>query len=159
MLLIVAAVVGVLAGGAAVFVRGAGNDPDEWHVDPMTAPKPPTPNSYRVAPSDAEVPVDAPAPTFDVPASELAARFDAVALGAPRTEVLAGSSVGLHVTYVQRSALWGFPDFVSVRFLDAGSDGGSTLAVFSRSRFGKSDLGVNKKRVTAWLDELASTSG
>ena len=53
-------------------------------------------------------------------------------------------------TYVQRSAWMRFPDYISVRALPAG-DKRATLAVFSRSRYGASDLGVNAKRVSAWL--------
>jgi len=153
MVIVIAGVIALVGGGIG-FVRRAELEPEEWHVDPLTAPKPDTPNSYRVAPSSAEVPVDSEAPTYSVSASELASRFDGVALAAPRTEAIAGSAADGHVTYVQRSALWGFPDYVSVRFIDNGPEGGSTLAVFSRSRFGKSDLGVNKKRVTAWLASL-----
>ena len=57
------------------------------------------------------------------------------------------------VTYVQTSALFAFPDYISVKFIEIDANT-STLAVFSRSRLGKNDLGVNKKRVTAWLDQL-----
>jgi uncharacterized protein (DUF1499 family) len=57
------------------------------------------------------------------------------------------------MTYVQRSRFWGFPDYVSVRAVDLG-DGSSALAIFSRSRYGASDLGVNRARVDAWLARL-----
>ena len=56
------------------------------------------------------------------------AAFDAVALGDDRVEVLAGAASDGFVTYVQRSALFAFPDYVSVRFIEA-DGGGSTLAV------------------------------
>ena len=95
---------------------------------------------------------------FPVPVAELAAAFDGVALGDDRVEVLAGAASDGFVTYVQRSAFFAFPDYVSVRFLEA-DDGASTLAVFSRSRYGKSDLGVNEKRVKKWLEQLASAVG
>jgi uncharacterized protein (DUF1499 family) len=156
-LLIVVAVVVVVA-GAMIGVRRADEVAAEWHADPLTAAKPETPNSYRVAPLAATATADAEAPVFAVPVSDLTAAFDAVALGDSRVQVLSGSAESGHVTYVQRSALFAFPDYVSVRFMDADS-GGSTLAVFSRSRFGKSDLGVNKKRVVRWLDELGSRVG
>ena len=152
MVIVIAGVIALVGGGIG-YVRRAELEPEAWHVDPLTAPKPDTPNSYHVAPASAEVPIDDEAPTYTVAVQELASQFDGVALAAPRTEAVAGSAADGHVTYVQRSALWGFPDYVSVRFIDDGA-GGSTLAVFSRSRFGKSDLGVNKKRVTAWLASL-----
>ena len=59
------------------------------------------------------------------------------------------------MTYVQTSGLFGFPDYVSVKFIEIDA-ANSTLAIFSRSRLGKSDLGVNKKRVEAWLGQLRS---
>ena len=148
-------VIGVLAAGASIAIRRASDDPAQWHLDPLTAPTPSTPNSYRVAPSGERIDRDADAPTFSVPVADLAATFDAVALGDDRVEVLAGSASDGFVTYVQRSAFFAFPDYVSVRFIEA-DGGGSTLAVFSRSRYGQSDLGVNKKRVTRWLDEVGA---
>ena len=55
-----------------------------------------------------------------------------------------------------RSALFGFPDLIAARFVDV--DGGrSGLAVYSRSVFGHSDLGVNRKRILAWMQELERT--
>lgn len=143
--------------GAAIGIRRVSDDPAEWHVDPLTAPTPSTPNSYRVAPTGTSIDRDADAPTFTASVDELAVAFDAVALGDDRVEVLAGAAEDGFVTYVQRSAFFAFPDYISVRFI--ATDGGSTLAVFSRSRFGRSDLGVNEQRVTRWLDQLAETIG
>ena len=56
---------------------------------------------------------------------------------------------------MQTSSLFGFPDYVSVKFIEIDA-ANSTLAIFSRSRLGQSDLGVNKKRVEAWLGQLKS---
>lgn len=147
----------VLAVGAAIAIRQVSDDPAEWHVDPLTAPTPSTPNSYRVAPAGSSIDRNADAPTFAVPVDELAAAFDRVARADDRVEVLAGSAEEGFVTYVQRSAFFAFPDYVSTRFIE--TDGGSTLAVFSRSRFGQSDLGVNEKRVTRWLAEVGDALG
>lgn len=153
--LIIVAIVLVLVCAGMVGVRRADEVEAEWHADPLTVAKPETPNSYRVAPLSATATADDEAPVYRASVGELSAAFDAVALGDSRVEVLSGSADSGHVTYVQRSALFAFPDYVSVRFLEA-DDGASTLAVFSRSRFGQSDLGVNKKRVSRWLEELSS---
>lgn len=139
------------AAAAAAWVRLAPEDPALWHVDPLTAPDTGRPNAWRVLPEGG----DAVAPVFDLPPVALAARLDAIALAEPRTRRLAGSPEALHATYVQRSRLWGFPDYVSVRVLDAG-EGRSTLAIFSRARFGQSDLGVNRARVEKWLAALGA---
>ena len=156
MILIITAAVVALVAALAGYVRSASHDADTWHVDPLDAPSPSTPNSYRVGPAQgshgASVEPNAVAPTVSASASDLAAAFDAVATNDARVEVVAGSAADGHVTYVQRSRTMGYPDYVSVRFIDLGDDG-STLAVFSRARFGRSDLGVNEKRVERWLAE------
>lgn len=154
---IVLVVLGVLAAltvVAAIMIRRLDHDAGVWHVDPLTAPKPSTPNSYRVAPADADVDADADAPTFDVSAAELAAKFDRVARDSGNVDVVGGAPANGFVTYVQTSSLFAFPDYISVRFIEIDASS-STLAVLSRSRLGQSDLGVNKKRITAWLDQLA----
>ena len=143
--------------GAAIAVRKADVKADEWHVDPTTAPPTGNPNWYRLTPdsvpADRDGQRDGSAPVFAVDAATLAAAFDAVALGDERVEVIAGSATDGFVTYMQRSALFGFPDFVSVKFLDV--EGGSSLSIFARAQFGKSDLNVNEQRVNTWVDATA----
>jgi len=55
--------------------------------------------------------------------------------------------------YVQRSALLGFSDTVVLRYIEQ-PEGRSTLAMYSRSQLGRSDLGVNKARLERWLGKL-----
>jgi uncharacterized protein (DUF1499 family) len=151
-LIIVGLLVTVIA-VAAIMIRRLDHDAAVWHVDPLVAAKPSTPNSYRVGP-DGTTEADAMAPTFPLSATDLAVKFDAIARGAG-SAVVGGSVAEGHVSYVQTSGLFGFPDYVSVKFIEIDA-ANSTLAIFSRSRLGKSDLGVNKKRVEAWLDQLTS---
>ncbi len=145
----------LLAAGGMIYVRVAPLDPATWHVDPVTAPTPPTPNSFRVlAPGATPGPEEMSSPLFPVPPAQLMQAFDRMALAQPRTERLAGTADGQgFVTYVQRTPLVGYPDYVSVRAVPVG-EGQSALVILSRSRFGKSDLGVNKARVAQWLDAL-----
>ncbi|WP_051063055.1 DUF1499 domain-containing protein [Ilumatobacter nonamiensis] len=136
-------------------VRNAPSDPDVWHVEPTTSTNPSTPNWYRLVPADAAVERDPDRdghpPIYDDRAERVARLFDRAAHADGRVEVLAGSYKDGWVTYVQRSYVFAFPDYVSVRFIDL-PEGGSTLAIFSRSRYGRSDLGVNEKRVARWID-------
>lgn len=155
-LLGVAAVLLAAAGAAGwVWIRTAPDDPARWHVDPLTVQRPETPNSHLLAPAGAaRARTDGEAPVWDATPERLMRAFDAMALSQPRTSRLAGDPSGTGpVTYVQRSAFWGFPDYISVRALPA--EGGATLATHSRSRYGHSDLGVNEARVSAWLDAIA----
>ncbi|MEM8869365.1 MAG: DUF1499 domain-containing protein, partial [Pseudomonadota bacterium] len=48
------------------------------------------------------------------------------------------------------------PDYISARFYNLEDTGQSTLAIYSRSRFGYGDLGVNGARVRAWLGAIDS---
>ena len=98
---------------------------------------------------------DAAAPVYALPPVVLLAAFDRVARAEPRVQVLAGSVASGRITYVVRSRLVGFPDYLTVRALPA-QGGGATLAIFSRQRFGLKDMGVNRARVEAWLAALAA---
>lgn len=155
MILILFAVAVAFFAGSIAVVRSLSHDVAQWHVDPQTAPDPSTPNWYRVVPDGENA-----APVFDVAASDLASAFDRVVDGQPRIELLQDDRAsGGPVTWVQRSALFGFPDYISVTFVPMADGSASTLAVFSRARVGQSDLGVNEKRVTAWLTQLEAELG
>lgn len=144
--LLVLAFLALLA--AAAWVRHAPSDPARWHVDPLTAARPAGPNAFLLRPEGG----DAAAPVYPMPPAALARAVDAAARADGRTELLAGSVEEGFMTYLTRSRIWGFPDYSSVRVLPA--EGGATLAVFARARFGRSDLGVNRARVERWLAAL-----
>lgn len=77
------------------------------------------------------------------------AKLDAVIRATPSTRVLAGSVAEGMITYETRSAFWGFPDYTTVKLSQNGP--GWNLAIHGRLRFGRSDLGVNRKRIEGWL--------
>ena len=142
-------VIGLLAFvGFAAFVRLAPSDAARWHVEPLSVADPGSQGAYLVRPEGGHIE----SPVFAMPPEALLAAFDAVAMDAPRVTRLAGSVAEGHVTYVARSALWGFPDYISVRTVPA--EGGAQLAVFSRLRFGGSDMGVNRARIEEWMAAL-----
>jgi hypothetical protein len=145
----------VLGGIALSLIRTVPHTPIErWHVDPLTAPVPATPNFFRVAPVDrVAVPPDQPAATYRADAATLAKAFDDFAARQRDTIRIAGTPAEGWMTYVQRTEVLKFPDYLSVRFIDLGG-GRSTLAIFSRSRYGHGDMGVNRARVQAWLEAL-----
>ena len=127
---------------ALIVPRVVSDDPARWHVDPSTVEPSPRPNDYRVTGYDAV--------RFSVPAGEVAEALDALILAMPRTRHIAGTD--LWRSYVQRSAVFGFPDYLSFRVLERGD--GAVLGLYSRSRFGYSDWGVNKARVEGLLGAL-----
>ena len=114
----------------------------------------PNPNQYLVCPPDlcAAAP-HAFSPVFDMQVDRLRARWREVVADQPRVALLAEYEDGVQVDYVERSARLRFPDIVTVRFIPV-PPAQSTLAIYSRSIYGKSDLGVNRARVEAWVDAL-----
>jgi uncharacterized protein (DUF1499 family) len=117
----------------------------------------PTPNQYLVLPPDFPSTAAAPhrrSPVFDVGVERLAAAWDAVIAEQPRVTPTRRDDAARQVEYVQRSRLFRFPDVITVKFIPLGPDR-STLAVYSRSRYGRRDFGVNRRRVEAWLARLS----
>lgn len=121
----------------AGWVRFAPNDASVWHVDPVTAPNPSTPNFARVDQTTSLAPLQA--------AAALAAQ--AQSEGAVR---IAGED--LFGTWMVRTRVMGYPDFVSIRVTPTGH--GAQVVALSRSRFGYSDQGVNRARLRRWMAAL-----
>jgi hypothetical protein len=136
-------------------VRTAEHDPAVWHVDPFTAVAATTPNHFRLAPdtlTEQEVDQESPVLTGDV--VEIARAFDAFVVNQRETIRLAGSPEEAWMTYVQRTPRLKIPDYISVKFVKLPEEGKVAVAIFSRSRFGNGDMGVNEARVQDWLTGL-----
>jgi uncharacterized protein (DUF1499 family) len=130
--------VAVAVAGIAAWVRLAPSDPARWHTDPVLGASGPGSHAARV--------------TLPLPPADALAALDAVAMAEPRTVRLAGSPADGRITWISRSRLWGFPDYITASAIPDGT--GATLVVHARLRFGTSDLGVNAARVTRWLAAL-----
>ncbi|MDF1726654.1 MAG: DUF1499 domain-containing protein [Sulfitobacter sp.] len=128
---------------AVAFVRLSPSDPDRWHraAQGTELGEKRGQGSYiwREA--------------VDGSGRERLAQIDRVAQSDLNTTVLAGSVEEGQITYVARSKWMGFPDYVTVT-LKEGSP--QVLEIYSRLRFGSSDMGVNAARVKRWL---AATQG
>lgn len=96
---------------------------------------------------------DIESPTIDLPAAALLERARQLLAREPRTELVAGDPDLHQLVFVQRSALFGFPDTVWVQAAETAA--GPSVIVYSRSTYGYWDLGVNRARVARWLDLLA----
>jgi uncharacterized protein (DUF1499 family) len=55
--------------------------------------------------------------------------------------------------FLVHTRLMRFPDTVAAQVIEQGP-GQSTLALYSRSQIGRSDLGVNKRRLARWLSAV-----
>jgi uncharacterized protein (DUF1499 family) len=116
-----------------------------------------SPNQYLVCPDGtcANATQHRTSPEYAMPAPELARTLLDIALAEPRTELAEGSADDLAFRLVQKSALFRFADDIDVQVIPLGEDR-STVAIYSRSRVGYSDLGVNRKRVERWLATIAA---
>ena len=118
----------------AAYVRVAPSDSARWHKMPdSVAEKDFAGGAMRVV-ADAD--------------KNALQQLDAIARAWPRTRVLTGAVDEGMITYVTRTALWGFPDYTTVRLNDA------QLELYGRLRFGRRDMGVNRARLEAWLRQL-----
>lgn len=100
------------------------------------------------------------APEYDVPPQHLKDALRAVIAAEPRISWGEASADGLRFDLVQRSRIFRFPDLISVEILplrdSQGGAGRSTLAIFSRARYGRRDYGVNRQRIERWLAALSA---
>ena len=139
-----AAIALIGAVGALTYVRLASSG-EEWHVDPEDEGRS-GPGRWLLADGG-----DAPALRLAVPPEAVLAAFDAVAReeGAER---LVWRPEGGRATYVDRSRVFGLPDYVSVKAVPEGE--GTRLSAYSRLRFGRNDFGVNRARLEDWTARL-----
>ena len=115
--------------------------------------RPATPNTALAGPAGLSPAPDIVTPAFAVRPAQLYAAIQVVAGHEPRTYKAANYDDAMQAHYVVRSAVLNFPDLVTVSV--SGPIGGpSTLVIYSRSVYGHSDFGANRKRVDAWLAAL-----
>jgi uncharacterized protein (DUF1499 family) len=118
--------------------------------------RPASPNTALAAPAGFSPVPDIVTPPYRIPAGQLFALVQTVAAGQPNTFQAAVYPDQLQAHYVARSAVFNFPDLIMVQVREV-SPNTSDLIVYSRSVYGQSDLGVNRKRTETWLGALDKT--
>ncbi|WP_293858852.1 DUF1499 domain-containing protein [uncultured Alsobacter sp.] len=98
---------------------------------------------------------DLPSPVFALSAPDLREKIRAVALAEPGAVQVAEAVSGRGDRYVVRTPLMRYPDTVDVLVLPQ-PEGKSTVALYSRSQIGRSDLGANLARLKRWLAALGA---
>lgn len=74
-----------------------------------------------------------------------AAALDAAIRATPRTRLLGGSLAEGQLRYVTRSLVWGFPDITELTVRP------EEISISGHLVFGRSDFGVNQRRIEGWL--------
>lgn len=127
-----------------LYVRAAPHDREALHVVPPVGAEPDHPVLKAGSALFSQQFQAAPADTLQ--------RLNETALATKRTRILDGSVEEGLITYVTRSRVFGFPDYTTVQVIANGQ--GSRVTLYGRLRFGKSDFGVNRARISAWLQAL-----
>ena len=129
----------------------AGEAVDFTHLDlPSRA------NAYLLCPADpliCNLKADEASPVFAIDPARLRERWMEMAAAEPRVHLVSAEKDRQHLVYIQHTFFFHFPDIITVEFMPT-SNGRSTLALLSRSRYGESDFGVNAARVRAWIAKL-----
>jgi uncharacterized protein (DUF1499 family) len=115
--------------------------------------RPASPNTALAAPAGFSPAPDIVTLPYKATPDALFAAVQAVAAGQDRTYQAALYPAQRQAHYVARSAVFNFPDLIMVQVVNEGpADSG--LILYSRSVYGRSDFGVNRKRIAAWLAAL-----
>ena len=132
---------------------------DLGKVEFSSLKRPSSPNYCLVCPKEfcGSFRPNIPAPEFDLDAVALRAELNRLVLQEPNIVLVESDEDTLEDRFVQRSNVLRFPDTITVRYL-ALEGNRSTLAIYSRSQIGYSDMGVNKKRLERWLGLLSETT-
>ena len=117
----------------------------------LTELRPPLPKAALLAcPPNYCVAQQMTSPVFDMPWDRLQEYWQEM-IGSERPMVLAATDPEHHrFVYIQHSPIFRFPDLITVEFVLLGSDL-SSIALYSRSRYGEYDYAKNRKRVERWL--------
>jgi uncharacterized protein (DUF1499 family) len=92
-------------------------------------------------------------PVFAVDADRLYRDIERIALAEPGVVPIAVDPAGRRFVAAAHSAVFRFPDIVTAEIVELGRHR-SSLALYSRARYGKADFGVNRGRVERWLSRL-----
>lgn len=125
------------------------------YLDFTTLVRPKSPNTYLSLPagypSSAEP--DMTSPEFEVPAAQLFDALTQVVSEAGARGSLQADIANRRLKYVATTSILRFKDDVDVAVVETDASS-SSLAVYSRSRIGYSDLGANRKRVEKLLNAV-----
>ncbi len=133
----------------ACATEGADGLPPPAMLDFSTLGRPRPGNSALAAPPGMHVLPDIVTRRREVPPRRLYDILTAVALAQPRVFPHAAFDDLLQAHFVARSRLCNYPDLIAIQVTPD-----SMPALYSRSIYGKSDLGVNRQRLVAWLAAL-----
>lgn len=133
----------------ALFAQGTGGLPPATPLDFAALRLPTSPNTCLAAPPGGHPQAHITVPPLPVDAATAWPVLRALGDGMPRVTRYGEWPARRQAQWVARSALMNYPDIVVAELVPGPA--GAGLFLYSRSLFGWSDLGANRKRVEAWL--------
>jgi hypothetical protein len=133
----------------SLFAQGAGGLPPAEPLDFATLRLPASPNACLAAPAGAHPQAQVTTPPLPVDAGTAWPVLRALSDGMARVVRYGEFPAKRQAQWVARSALMNYPDIIVAELVPGAT--GAGLFLYSRSLFGWSDMGVNRKRVEAWL--------
>jgi len=115
--------------------------------------RPTRPNTALAAPAGTHPAPDLVTPIFHLSADRLYRIVLAVAASQTRTVLAQEYPAARQAHFVSRSAWLNFPDLSAVQVNEVSADS-SAIVLYSRSVYGYSDSGVNRRRLIAWLADI-----
>lgn len=115
-------------------------------------------NSYLSCPPDYCAATATPSPSFARPADRLEQDWRHMLASEPGIVIVADEPAQYRLIVIQHTKLLRFPDVVTAEFVALDHDR-SSVAVYSKSRYGSGDFGTNRKRILRWLDRLRQQAG
>lgn len=118
-----------------------------------------TPNYYLVCPPKyCSITPHEIGPVYPIEVKHVDIHWQQVIEKQPRVTLVAEDKAKHQYTYIQRTKYLGFPDTINVQLLSLDKNH-TTVLIYSQSKYGYSDLGVNKARVKEWLSQLSEDLG
>ncbi len=136
---------------------GVGGLAPARYLDPHTIIRPKTPDTALAAPAGFAPKPDIETPLYKALPATLFADLRELAACEKRAYTQAAFPHRPQADYVVRSAVLNVPDLVTAQVLAGPGKTSAWLVLWSRSVYGRSDLGVNRQRLRAWLASLAAT--
>lgn len=150
-ILMIGAALFVAVAIAGLFLFSADIDREIEFAKPLLIDRP---NQYLVCPKDfcADTPNEL-SPVFEATPEQVLGAWDKVVSAEPRITPVDQADSNRR-SFIQRSGLLKFPDRVTMQVVPV-EGGGTSLAVYSQSKYGYSDAGVNAARVKRLLAAVA----
>ena len=125
------------------------------HIDLATLRPPlPLPSFFACPPDYCAAPAGISVPIYSMPWQRLREVWAQMIAREPRVVGVAEELDGRRRVCIQHSSLFRFPDIITVEFVAMGPDR-SSLALYSRSRYGRYDFRQNRRRIETWLARLS----